>query len=251
VTSLRAAPCLETRASPLTAFPQRTAREPSATPAVLNPPPIGEEVAVAGVAAARRARERTPEKGPSAGPHRPLASRRLRCGSGACSRSTSSRAGSRRCGSCATRTSSVISELSQDGLLRCQNYQHPNEQKDSHFISRSPALLGQLSHPAGGLDLCVRDGHSGAFWPCSLSSDLEATLNGERHPAVRFRPTAVRLANNRRRVDLRRSPAEPLAATTSHDRRRRSDMNSQQPAGDWTAPRHSEWVGACPFVTPT
>ena len=87
----------------------------------------------------------------------PFPSSRPRSGSGACSRWMSSTAGSRPCASCATRTSSAISELSQGGRLRCQTCEQPNTtQEDSHVDSRSPALLGHLPRPAGALDLRVR-----------------------------------------------------------------------------------------------
>ena len=88
------------------------------------------------------------------------------------------RAGSRPCASCATRTSSAISELSQGGPLRCQTCEQPNTtRRISHVDSRSPALLGHLPRPAGALDAlrsrCATQASSGT---AARSRTSQATL---------------------------------------------------------------------------
>ena len=161
--------------------------------------------------------------------------RRPRSGSGACSRSMSSTAGSRPCASCATRTSSAISELSQGGRLRCQTCEQPNPTRRILMTSVAvqPFAGTYRAQPApSSFAFAVR--HSGVFWYRGSLSDVAATLRGdgdaltlegsarvdsisvlepaamranvlgpeffdaEHHPELTFRSTAVRLAGDGR-----------------------------------------------------
>src|SRR4051812_33991932 len=145
----------------------------------------------------------------------------------------SSKAGSRPCGSCATRTSSAISELSQGGPLRCQTCEQPNP--TGRILMAAVAVqpfagtYRALPVPSS-FAFAVR--HSGVFWYRGSLSDVAATLRGDgdalalegsarvdsisvvepsamrasvlgpdffdaqRHPEITFRSTAVRLGDD-------------------------------------------------------
>ena len=161
---------------------------------------------------------------------------RPRCGSGACSRWTSSTAGSRPCASCATRTSSAISELSQGGRAALSDLratdtdqEDPSCRQSQSSPSRAPTAPSRRPRRFA---FAVR--HSGVFWYRGSFSDVTATLRGdgdalalegsarvdsisvvepaamrasvlgpeffdaEHHPEITFRSTAVRLADDGR-----------------------------------------------------
>src|SRR3978361_996295 len=92
----------------------------------------------------------------------------------------SSMAGSRPCASCAIRTSSAISELSQGGPLRGQTCEQPNTTQE---ILMSAAAVQPFSGTYLALPepstfaFAVR--HSGVFWYRGSLSDVAATLRGD------------------------------------------------------------------------
>ncbi len=156
--------------------------------------------------------------------------------SGACSRSMSSRAGSRPCASCAIRTSSAISEVAPEavtGRSAALSDLRAIEPDQEDLVSTvAPDHLAGTYRALAPSSFAFAVRHSGVFWYRGSFSDVTATLrehgdalvlegsarvdsisvvepaamrasvlgpeffDAERHPEIAFRSTAVRLAGD-------------------------------------------------------
>ena len=156
----------------------------------------------------------------------------------------SSKVGSRPCGSCATRTSSAISELSQGGPLRCQTCEQPNSTRRILMTSVAvqPFSGTYRAQPVpSSFAFAVR--HSGVFWYRGSLSDVAATLRARRRRAgargvrarrVHLRGRASRDAGERARSGVlrRRAPSRDHVPLDGGPPRRRRPGRGRRRAHD-------------------